>query len=234
MKMKGLRLAFPIALLFVLFFSSLSFAEGYYRGRPTFNAQGFYLGVNLPYNSIGGDFNSTGTLFSPDTGETFYFAEPDDAFGFGIAGGFRGPSYAIEFAYMRSEHDDFSQVDPLGGPGTSILDVVSLDFKWFFLADRNIQPYLLLGGSWINFEQENRAGIVFATDASYDNLAIDFGGGISFFVNRNLSLNTGITYRWTQFDQAHGDFDYDLNHNIDFSVLTYNVGISYIFDLRRR
>jgi len=217
-----------------------------FAGEP-YAASGFYIGGDIYHHSISGDFEGDRAYqAAPELEPALVFiGEIDNGPGWGARLGYRGPYYAVEFAYLSSRHDDVNEIiDAIiengSRKGTTAIDMLDLNLKYFFLRDKKLQPFVLLGASYIWLEQRDRffglsedeEEIIDIKDAKYNNFALNVGAGLSYLVTPKIALNTGVNYRWTEFDEIRGFEAGELDPPIEFSMLSINLGLTYTFPLR--
>lgn len=204
--------------------SAVSAEEKYYA------KQGTYIGLTLPYNAINGNFD--GESFLSRQSEIILVPKVESSFGWGILLGGRRQKWAGELSYLRSTHD----VTWLGAKGEATYNIVSLDFKRYFLVDGPVQPYFLLG--WIPYASfvvkdgsASSSGDV--GDATFTALltGLNLGGGLAFYLHPRVSLNGGIIYRLILFGDAEGveGVTAPIEDPLSGSGLNLNVGIAFTF-----
>lgn len=93
---------------------------------PARSAESFYLGAQVPYNVIQGDFDNT------------HAPEIDGALGLGVVLGYwLTQRIALEASWSVSKHHS---------AGTTIaVEEFSLNGRYALLSDRSVEPYALLG-----------------------------------------------------------------------------------------
>src|SRR4030042_590617 len=139
-KISGFCLA---VMLGILGLSATAHAEGYYSNE--YAKSGFYIGYIFPYNSVRGSFSGDEILYAGN--ELILIPKFQDASGFGVAFGGKFSKGAIEFTYLKSKHS----ISWMGAERTDTYQMVTIDFKRFFLNKRRTQPFILAGASfpWI-------------------------------------------------------------------------------------
>lgn len=189
--------------------------------------KGFYVGVTVPYNTIGGDFDGETALIAP--GEVILVPKVESNYGWGILIGGRGPSSAIELSYLRSTHD----VTWLGAKGEADYNMVNLDFKGFFLADKPTQPYLLLGlcFPWLVVKDASADVYGDVGDATFKGIGLNLGGGLAYYLHPKVSISGGVIYRWISYGSAEGvsGTDRDMEDRLGGSGLNFNVMTTFTF-----
>jgi outer membrane protein len=226
MKRAGLKAA---ALLCAVLTASSVFAAG---GKP-YAKEGFYFGVILPYNTVDGDFDGE-TAYQNVPGspveEMLLVNDLDGGLGWGAALGYRLPRLAMELNYLRSKHDQsFGGFDM----GEAELQTLNLDLKYFFLHDKPVQPYLLAGVGYYWLTEEDSAfspDVIAPTkvdDATFSNFGLNGGGGVAIYISPRVAVNGGVIFRWTQFTDVQGINEWSLKRDLDFTSLTYSVGLTY-------
>jgi len=226
--------------LFLLAVLVLASGKGF-AGEP-YAASGFYVGGDFYYHAVGGDFEADSgyQTVPPLKPAIILLGEIDNGPGWGARLGYRGPNFAVEFAYLKSRHDDFNEI--FMEEGKTAIDILDLNLKYFFFSEKKLQPFLLLGASYIWLEQRDRTlvlsddevdpEIIEIRDAKYNNFALNAGAGLSYLVTPKVALNTGVNYRWTEFDKNRGYETGDLDPPIDFNMVSYNLGLTYTFPFK--
>lgn len=210
-------------------------ASLFFKNPFFFAKQGTYIGFTLPYNNIGGDFDGETVLVSFD--DIILVPKVEGGLGWGISLGRRGAKTAGELSYLRSYHDvTFSTAK-----GKAILNIVSIDFKYYLVVDKPVQPYLLLGwnpAAWLTVKDGSASVPEFGApevgDATFTAIfqvkSINLGGGLAYYIDPNLSLNVGIIYRLISFERAEGvAFEGPIEDPLDGSGLNFNIGIALTF-----
>jgi opacity protein-like surface antigen len=169
--------------------------------------EGRYLGGGLVYNdpqSSDIDFLQAGTGF-------------DFKFGYNF-----GP-VALEANWMGSSHDDR---DP--GFGSADFGGFSLDLRVFvsYVHDPT-QLYFLVGvgNYWLDeFDP------TLAADTTFRGGGLNLGGGVERYLNENVSLDFGITYRIITYSEIDiGRTEFLLDRDISGNMLTLEAGLVYHF-----
>lgn len=176
----------------------------------------YYIGINLPYNTIGGDFSKTSLIEVRDTSnivtEVLMTPELKDGMGFGITAGYTKVGlnhigYSVELSYHRTSHDYAWSFYT----GKATLSVVNFDFKGLYSLSV-VEPYLFLGIAipWINIENGGglRANGTYdldkKTDAKYTGIGFNIGAGIEFFLTPSISFGGRAAYRWIRYSNVTG------------------------------
>jgi opacity protein-like surface antigen len=123
-----------------------------------------YIGAQVPYNMIGGDFDDK-TASKVDAGA-----------GIGLIAGYAFiPSVALEIYYSATSHK--SGTDTIG------LGELSLNGKYSFLAETALQPYLFAGiGSFALGDNSLMLG----------GTGYNLGIGADYYVSPNVSIGAGL------------------------------------------
>ena len=209
----------------ILFFtfgiaSSVTAQENYYA------KDGLYIGFNIPFNNIGGDFN--GDTFLTDGFQVILIPEVESSSGLGISVGGRFSELAFELNYLSSTHD----ATFLGAKGEADYNMVNLDFKYYYSADKRFQPNLLFGlcVPWLVVKDGSSDGVDVG-DATFQGFGLNIGGGIAYYINPRVSISGGVIYRWISYHSAEGvsGGSQQLDDNLDGSGIDFNVGITYTF-----
>lgn len=144
---------------------------------PAMAKEGFYLGVNVVFNDITGEYNTTDYI--------------DSGNGLGLRAGFGLNRYlALEAGIWKTNHD-------LTYGGTGDLKAGTLDLKLNFpLSGSNIEPYVHAGVGSYEFEQNG-----FSEDGKGGHVGI----GMDIYLFPELSFNVGIVRRNITFEHPSGD-----------------------------
>jgi hypothetical protein len=164
---------------------------------PVLAKQGFYAGLEIPYNTIGGDFDI------------------DSALGYGalLGIGFT-PALSLELSYLASKHN----AKWLGVSRDVKYSVISVDGKYSFRMSQPTQPYILFGLGIHNLVIDlpsvkpkvtaaidcNNAIVICGPsttspggngDLTGLGLGVNLGVGVDHYFNPHFSAGTGLTYR---------------------------------------
>jgi hypothetical protein len=171
------------------------------------------------------DLDGQKFLAGPDT---IVLPELDPGVGLGFALGYRYSEGAFTVNYVRTKNDGTW----LGGPFDATFESISLDFTQYYLRSSHVQPFLTLGVATTSLDIENGAfmGANTADAELEDDLVINFGGGIAFYLSPRLALNFGAVYRFLhEYTEATGVAPKGPTSPIDGAGVTATVGISYTF-----
>lgn len=210
----------------VVLLSTLSISTGVLAQDTSYVKEGMYVGFNLTYNTISGDFDGQSALVSAT--EIIVIPKVESNMGFGALLGVRFKKGALELSYQRSEHDDTSVL----GKGTTVYNIVDIDFKIYPSAESQMQPYLLLGMGipWLVV----RDGAYTATavgDGTLRGLGFNIGGGVSYYLQPTICVNGGVTYRLISYSTATGvsGISNTIQDGLGGSGLTLKGGITFTF-----
>ncbi len=203
--------------------AQLVFAQELYYAKT-----GIYMGLSLPYNTIGGDFNGDTVLVG--SSDIILVPSIEGGYGFGITLGVTSGQVAGEMSYLRTTHDASFQ----GLKGDVVYNMVNLDGKYYFLAHERAQPYLLLGLSfpWLTIIDGSATLTAPPSvgDATFTGIGLNLGTGIAYYLNPRVSINAGINYRLVWYTRAGGVVEEEkLEDALSGHGFNFNVGISYIF-----
>ncbi len=164
---------------------------------PVLAKEGFYAGLEIPYNTIGGDFDI------------------DSALGYGALLGIGfSPALSLELSYLASKHN----AKWLGVSRDVHYSVISVDGKYSFRTAKPTQPYIVFGLGLHRFvidlpsvkpEVTTYCGdFIFLQgcdtvttspggngDLTGVGLGVNLGLGVDHYLNPNFSVGTGLTYR---------------------------------------
>jgi|GEM_PF-3536787 len=145
--------------------------------------EGLYLSIGAAYHSLGGGFDGETVLVAPQ--DIFAVPEVSGGAGFGVKLGYRVEAAAIELSVMRTNHD----INWVGADGDAVYTIWSLNFQYFFLHEKPLQPLLQIGWTPATPLRVEDAAILTTSmevsDAIYiggiGNLQV--GAGLQVFVN---------------------------------------------------
>jgi len=160
---------------------------------PAVAKDGFYLGINILFNDVGGVVNTPANI------------EP--GYGHGLHAGYGINQYlAIEAGIWRTRH-----TKPEGGRAADI-EAGTLDLKINIpLADSHIEPYFVIGAGHYTIDQN---GI------SEDGKGGRIGIGLDIYLFPDISFNIGFIRNSVTFSQNSVDMEGKIT-TMDFGV-TYH------------
>jgi hypothetical protein len=213
------------ALVIIVVFGVVQFA---FAEQLLYAKTGIYVGLSLPYNNIEGDFNGDTALVGAS--DIILVPSIENGFGFGISLGVTSGQFAGEINYLRTTHDGNFQ----GAKGDVEYNLVNLDGKYYFLAHKRVQPYLLMGLSFPWLTIVDGSATLSPTpsvgDATLNGIGLNLGTGIAYYLHPRISINAGIIYRPLLYTRAEGVVgEGELEDTIDGSGFNFSVGIAYIF-----
>ncbi len=137
-------------------------AFGLYRSAQA--EETFYIGAQLPYSVIQGDFDNT------------HFLDFGPGFGLGVLFGYQPlPRVAVEFSWSVSKHKAQGV--------TADLQERSLNGRYLFSDDKSMQPYVLLGYGRFSLGDSS---------LTLGGSGVRFGAGIDSFLAPKLSLGAAL------------------------------------------
>jgi opacity protein-like surface antigen len=198
------------------------------EGAPA--KRGAFISVMGAYTTLeNDDFDGESGLVAPPNGEVFFLPELDSGTGYGASIGYRGVENSIQFTFTRTTHDD----DFLGTSMEDEIDTYSLDAKHYWRVHSRLQPYVLVGITVPRFLIEDGAAdptLTNVTDAKYQGLGTNLGGGAAFYVTPSLSLHAELYYRWAFMNDVDGaGVSRTIKGDLDGSGFGARAGISYTF-----
>src|SRR3990172_2133588 len=211
-------------LLAIVLISTFGITSWVSAEQKYYAKDGFYLGLTVPYNTIDGDFD--GKTFEVGEEEINIVPDIESNFGLGITLGGRFGKGAFELSYLRSSHD----ATWLGANFDVDYNLVNLDGKYYFLADKPMQPYLLLGLClpWLVVKDGSANVDGDVDDATYTGIGLNVGGGIAYYFHPQVSINAGIVYRWIGYRHLSGVSESgSLDETLNGSGLNYIVGMTF-------
>jgi outer membrane protein with beta-barrel domain len=167
---------------------------------PAFAREGLYLGVQLPYDDIRGDFDGN-TMPTVDPGIGIGLI-----FGYGI-----GPNFSFEIDLSSSEHNS---------AGANIyFTEYSLDAKYAFLAPQSVQPFLLVGYGGYSLGDSS---------LTFGGTGYNLGVGVDFYAISNWSFGVGLIRKTITYDRVEkGNFA--LLQNLNGDTTTIRLDATYHF-----
>lgn len=223
------RIGFLAAVLFFVF--GISFYVQAAERKKYYAKEGAaYIEVIRPFNTIEGDFDGETILVGPDEIILVPKVEENNG-GWGVLFGGRlnGEKVAIEFSYLRSNHN----ISFLGAKGEANYYLVNVDVKRYFLVNTPMQPYLVIG--WIPYGRlkvkDGSSTSTSVGDARFaiNSTGLNFGGGLTFYFNPKVSLSGGVIYRWISYRAVEGvrEIERGIKGGLDGSGLNYVAGIAF-------
>lgn len=210
----------------VVLLSALSISTGVLAQDTPYAKDGLYVGFDISYNTISGDFD--GESFLASATEIIIIPKVEGGVGIGALLGVRFGKGALELSYQRSEHD----ATWLGATGTVAYNIVDIDFKFYPSINSQLQPYLLVGMAipWL-VVHDGAATAFEISDATLVGIGLNIGGGLAYYIQPNISVNGGIIYRLISYSSATGvsSASNDIQDGLDGSGLTLKFGIAFTF-----
>ncbi|MFH1784655.1 MAG: outer membrane beta-barrel protein [bacterium] len=212
--------------LFVLIFLGISSAASA-KVKP-YVEPGFYFAIDVPYNTISGDFDGEKVLASSD-GEVVAVPKIDNNYGFGGLVGYRNFPYSFELDFLFSEHN----ATWLNSDFKVNYSLVDFNMKVHFFEHSVTQPFLLFGlcfpelvikeGSSIN---SDIGDVAFTTGAG-----LNIGAGISYYFLPKVAVNGGVVYRIIKYDSAEGisGEKKSITNGLGGSGLGFDIGVMFVF-----
>lgn len=155
--------------------------------------EGPYLGLGPVYNVIKGDFDGGAG-----------FPTIDSATGIGVLFGYRfyrAPEWAVELGYVTSKHE----TDLAGIRRDARYHIVSLDLKYLFFIDHQVQPYLSAGAAFHELVIKGGATLPGETgNAEFDDVGLNLAVGLDHDLSTRFSFGARVTYRVVQYGTVQG------------------------------
>ena len=201
-------------------------------GDQDIRNEGVYLSVGAAYHSLSGDFNGETVLVAPQ--DVFAVPEVSSGSGFGAKVGYRVEAAAIELSIMRTEHD----IKWAGFDGDAVYTVWSLNFQYFFLHEKALQPMLQIGWTPATPLRVEDAAVEVETmevsDAIYTggigNLQI--GGGLQVFVSTRFFLQGLALYQKAAYGAVESEAErvaIELEEDLNAHDVNFQFSLGYIF-----
>jgi hypothetical protein len=167
---------------------------------PAFAKEGLYLGLQLPYDDIQGDFDDN-TMPSVDPG-----LGVGVILGYGIT-----PNFSLELDLSSSSHNSLG--------ATIDFTEVSLDAKYAFLAPESVQPYLFFGfGGYTLGDNSLR----------FEGNGYNLGIGVDFYAMSDWSFGVGLIRKVITYDRIEQS-DLILLQNLNGDTTTIRFDATYHF-----
>lgn len=198
--------------------------------------EGHYIGIAIPYNTVGGDFDGETLLTLQDSDTIAVLPKIESNYGYGILLGVREARTALEFSYLWSNHKGTFQ----GVESEVEYYLFNIDGKYYFLSDKPIQPYLLGGMTCHRLVVKNgkttcdiscQTGGNYANDAVWQGVGLNLGSGIAFYLHPRWSLSGGIIYRWIEigYESDVVASDQHTGKKVDISGLNFIISTAFAF-----
>ncbi len=145
---------------------------------PASARQGFYLGIQLPWDDIRGDFdNRIAPSVDPGLGIGLIF-------GYGIT-----PNFSLETDLSVSSHDSAG--------ATIDFTEWSVNAKFAFLAPQPIQPYILAGVGYYSLGDSS---------LRFGGYGYNLGVGVDFYTIYRWSFGIGVIEKFITYDRFETGF----------------------------
>lgn len=205
------------------YYATNSFAQNEYA------YDGIYLGIAVPFNKLGGDFDGERVVIDISVGEAVVIPKIKTQSGLGLTLGSRGNPFAGEINYYWSKHD----ATWLDAKTETDFNIISLDSKLFLVNEQPIQPYLLVGVaySWLIVKNASVNYYYSFDDARINGFGLNIGGGLAIYLGHRLAISAGIIYRYLEYSTMSGvsKETIELDEPLIGSGVSYNAGISMTF-----
>lgn len=182
--------------------SSVFFSALLVFGMTTaaFAKEGFYLGLQVPYNMVDGDFDNT------------TMPEVDPGAGFGLIAGYTFiPSLSIEIDWSGSSHKSAGATIGLGE--------FTLNGKFSFMTNE-LQPYLFAGVGAFTLGDDS---------LTLGGTGYNLGLGADYYVNPNISFGAGLIRKFITYDDVVKPSGYTLSKDIKGDTTSIRFDVSYHF-----
>lgn len=167
---------------------------------PAFASQGLYLGLQLPYDDIQGDFdNNIAPSVDPGLGVGLIF-------GYGIT-----PNFSLEIDLSSSRHSSAG--------ATIDFNEFSLDAKYAFLAPQSVQPFLLAGFGGYTLGDSS---------LTFGGHGFNIGVGVDFYTRSKWSFGVGLIRKVITYDRIDKG-NAVLLQNLNGDTTTVRFDASYHF-----
>ena len=201
--------------------------------EPIQPEQGFYAGLVLAQNPIGGDFNGSQILVAKGSNpQVLLVPDVEDKRAVGLALGARFARSALEFEYRQSEH--VASFGP--AKGTAEQTSFAMNWKFFFRPQARFQPTLLAG--WIPYaplEVRDAAATRRRVGNASFNTSIfgsyQYGFGATVLLHPRMSLSGTYTKRILRYSGAKGvgSSGGPIEDPLDASASEFVAGLGFTF-----
>lgn len=170
--------------------------------------EGFYIGGQIPYNMVKGDFDDT------------TWPKLKSGAGFGLIAGYTFPiNLAVEVDYAASRH----QSDSKWITGSAGLAEFSLNGKYSFMTTE-LQPYILAGvGSFATGQFVSTTGSFILLGTGYN-----LGVGADYYVSPNVSIGAGIIQKFITYTKTDNS-SVTLSKDIKGDTTSVRFDVAYHF-----
>jgi hypothetical protein len=164
-----------------------------------YSKEGFYVGLSMPYVSMGHDFDGE-TVFV-GASDVVLVPEVDSNFGLGVAVGMRAANASFELNYIKSSHD----ATFAGFTGDVEYQQFGFDVRMLH-GRKEGQPYLLFGLFFPQLVLKDGSATAGGSigDASYRGMGGNLGAGFLYHLHPRFALDFGVLYRLAFFGSAKG------------------------------
>ncbi len=190
-------------------------------------AQGFYLGIDLLYNTIGGDFNGVNE------------PEVDPGGGVGVIVGYAfTPAIALQANLNTSAHN--TNFTNNSSTVNARYREYIIGLKYNFLSEQKLQPFIR--GGWGVFLFDTGKGFF---DTGMDDefgTGFDIGAGIDYYVRPQCSIGGGVDYKFvdyvstseTSFNSSPGGSVNTNTSHTHGNTFSLNINAVYHFGVSRK
>lgn len=189
--------------------------------------EGFYLGGGFQNTSITGDFDGKSSYTS--SSDTIIVPKIKSGSGYCIFGGVHiTESWDVEMGYFESNHDSKWMNETHEAKATSL----NFDVKYNFSTSiERLKPFVVFGaGMDTIFVSGGASDGSTVREATYYGYGLNFGVGVNYFLNSNVSFGASYTVRSNIYDEASGTGTRGLlNESIDADSITFAVITTYHF-----
>lgn len=195
--------------------------------RAVLAKEGIYLGLDVPYTMIEGDFDGYSALIG--TQDAIAIPLIKGAFGIGLTIGVGfGEASAVELKATDTIHN----VEWLGSHGDAEHRTLGLLFKHSFLTSETFQPHITYGFTYNALILKDAANDTFGNigDAKLTGYGIDLGAGLDHYVSPHYSIGLTLLYHLVKYSHAEGIQESGkIEHGLNGNGLGVVVGGKYHF-----
>jgi hypothetical protein len=163
---------------------------------PQYSKKGFYVGLSIPYVSMGHDFDGDTALVGAN--DLVLVPEVDSDFGLGVSVGMRSAGASFELNYIKSSHD----ATVAGVPFDVEYPQIGFDVRVLH-GRQEAQPYFLFGLFFPELVLKDGSITTGGSigDAPYRGFGGDLGAGLLYHLHPRFALDFGVLYRLALFGQ---------------------------------
>lgn len=194
---------------------------------------GLTIGMILPYNFFGGDFNGENMLQGADA--FVLLPEVKSNIGYGVILGMINQSFMVDLYFNYSKHK--AKISNIQYSSEARFLMVGINFGFKMFKQPIFDPYILVGAGLGSIEIDSSAVKldIYNEDykiaqAEFFNYMINLGLGGILYLNNWLGLRGEIYYRFYQFGSVKLSYggEYNLEENVGASAVNFSLILTLI------